>query len=88
MVYICNFCCDYRHLKRCFHLSNPVIFIQTRHQGKLLDDQIVLLKYLAQYRKATVEESGQPGNLYYAWTVSIGLFLLSAIALIVLIFSK
>lgn len=47
--------------------------------------RLYMLKYLAQYRKVTIGESGQPGNLYYAWIISIGLFVFSAIALIILV---
>ena len=43
-----------------------------------------MLKYLRQYRQLTIEENGRPGNLYYAWVVTLGLFLVSAVPVIVL----
>ena len=50
--------------------------------------RLYMLKYLLQYRKTTIEENGQPGNLYYAWILSIGLFGFSGIGLIILLVSK
>ena len=47
--------------------------------------RLYMLKYLIQYRKLTIEENGTPGNLFYAWVVSISLFLISAIILIVIL---
>jgi len=47
--------------------------------------RLMMLKYLKQYRKLTIEENGKPGNLFYAWIVSITLFLVSAIILVVII---
>jgi len=47
--------------------------------------RLYMLKYLKQYRKLTIEENGKPGNLFYAWIVTISLFLVSAVFLIVLI---
>jgi hypothetical protein len=47
--------------------------------------RLLMLKYLRQYRKLTIEENGKPGNLFYAWIVSISLFLVSAIILVVII---
>ena len=47
-----------------------------------------MLKYLIQYRKLTIEENGKTGNLFHAWIISIGLFLVSAIILIIQIISR
>jgi len=47
-----------------------------------------MLKYLVQYRKITIEENGQPDNLFYAWILSIGLFVIAGIGLIILLTSK
>ena len=35
-----------------------------------------MLKYLHQYRKLTIEENGKPGNLFYAFIVSMSLTLI------------
>jgi hypothetical protein len=47
--------------------------------------RLYMIKYLRQYRKVTIEENGKPGNLFFAWLVSIGLFLVSAVILVVFI---
>jgi hypothetical protein len=41
-----------------------------------------------QYRKITIKENGQPGNLFYAWILSISLFVIAGIGLIILLTSK
>ena len=48
----------------------------------------LMFKYLKQYQKLTLEENGKPGNLYYAWIVSISIFLVSAAILIVFIIAN
>ena len=45
--------------------------------------RLYMLKYLSQYRKMTSEKQGSPGNLYYAWLITIGLLFISAIGLII-----
>lgn len=50
--------------------------------------RLYMLKYLNQYRKHTIEENGTSGNLFYAWTLTISLFLVSAVILIVQIIIK
>ena len=47
-----------------------------------------MLKYLKQYRSLTIEENGKSGNLFYAWIISISLFVVSAVILIVQIISE
>ena len=37
--------------------------------------RLYMLKYLQQYRKLTIEENGKPGNLFYAFIVSMSLAL-------------
>jgi hypothetical protein len=44
-----------------------------------------MLKYVKQYRELTIEESGKPGSLFYAWLVTISLFSVSIISLIVIV---
>ena len=46
--------------------------------------KLFLLKYIHQYRKLTVEENGKPGNLFYAFIVSMNLALVFAVIGIVL----
>jgi len=46
--------------------------------------RLFLLKYIHQYRKITVEENGKPGNLFYAFIVSMNLALVFAVIGIVL----
>jgi len=46
--------------------------------------RLFLPKYIHQYRKLTVEENGKPGNLFYAFIVSMNLALVFAIIGIVL----
>ena len=46
--------------------------------------RLYILKYIRQYRKLTVEENGKPGNLFYAFIVSINLALVFATIGIVL----
>jgi hypothetical protein len=45
--------------------------------------RLYMFKYLQEYRKLTIEENGKPGNLYYAWIVTIILLTISAIIIIV-----
>ena len=37
--------------------------------------RLFMIKYVNQYKKATVSESGSPGGYYYPWLVSINLTL-------------
>jgi len=46
--------------------------------------RLYLLKYIHQYRKITVEENGKPGNLFYAFIVSMNLALVFTIIGIIL----
>ena len=46
--------------------------------------RLFLLKYIHQYRKLTVEENGKPGNLFYAFIVSMNLALVFTVIGIVL----
>jgi len=46
--------------------------------------RLYLLKYIHQYRKITVEENGTPGNLFYAFIVSMNLALVFTIIGIIL----
>ena len=46
--------------------------------------KLYLLKYVHQYRKITVEENGKPGNLFYAFIVSMNLALVFTIIGIIL----
>ncbi|MBA7608492.1 hypothetical protein ES703_15669 [subsurface metagenome] len=46
--------------------------------------RLYILKYIHQYRKLTVEENGKPGNLFYAFIVSMNLALVFAVIGIVL----
>ena len=50
--------------------------------------RLFMIRYLKQYRKLTIEENGKPGNLFYAWVVSISLFVISAVIGVVLLTSK
>jgi len=45
--------------------------------------RLYIIKYIHQYRKITIEETGKPGNLFYAFIVSMNLALfLAAIGII------
>ena len=46
--------------------------------------RLFLPKYIHQYRKLTIEENGKPGNLFYAFIVSMNLALVFAVIGIVL----
>ena len=46
--------------------------------------RLYIIKYIHQYRKITIEESGKPGNLFYAFIVSMNLALVLAIIGIIL----
>jgi len=41
--------------------------------------RLYIIKYIHQYRKLTIEENGKPGNLFYAFIVSMNLALIFAI---------
>jgi hypothetical protein len=42
--------------------------------------RLLILKYVSQYRKITLEETGRVGSLFYLWIISINLALVSAVA--------
>jgi len=42
--------------------------------------RLLLPKYVHQYKKITLEETGKVGALYYRWIVSINLTLILAVA--------
>ena len=46
--------------------------------------KLYILKYIHQYRKITMEENGKPGNLFYAFIVSMNVALVLAIIGIIL----
>jgi len=46
--------------------------------------RLYIIKYIHQYRKITIEENGKPGNLFYAFIVSMNLALVLAIIGIIL----
>ena len=46
--------------------------------------RLYIIKYVHQYRKITMEENGKPGNLFYAFIVSMNLALVLAIIGIIL----
>jgi len=45
--------------------------------------KLLMIKYIHQYRKITMQESGRPGPWFYSFVVSINLALVLAIAAIV-----
>jgi len=46
--------------------------------------RLYIFKYVHQYRQITIEENGKPGNLFYAFIVSMNLALVLAIIGIIL----
>ena len=50
--------------------------------------RLYVLQYLKQYRNLTIEKNGKTGNLFYAWIISIIIFLVSAVILIMQIIGK
>jgi len=46
--------------------------------------RLYIIKYIHQYRKITVEEDGKPGNLFYAFIVSMNLALVLTVIGIIL----
>ena len=46
--------------------------------------RLYIIKYINQYRKITIEENGKPGNLLYAFIVSMNLALVLAVIGIIL----
>jgi len=46
--------------------------------------RLYIIKYIAQYREITIEENGKPGNLFYAFIVSMNLALVLAVIGIIL----
>lgn len=46
--------------------------------------KVLLIKYIHQYRKITMRESGRPGPWFYSFVISINLALVLTIAVIVL----
>ena len=45
--------------------------------------RLYILKYVNQYRKITLQETGRIGAMYYFWIISINLVLLSAFAALI-----
>jgi len=46
--------------------------------------RLYIIQYIHQYRKITMEEKGKPGNLFYAFIVSMNLALVLAVIGIIL----
>ena len=46
--------------------------------------RLYIIKYVHQYHKITMEENGKPGNLFYAFIVSMSLTLVLAVIGIIL----
>ena len=46
--------------------------------------RLYIIKYIHQYRKITIEENGKPGNLFYAFIVSMNFALVLAVIGIIL----
>jgi len=46
--------------------------------------RLYIIKYISQYREITIEENGKPGNLFYAFIVSMNLALVLAVIGIIL----
>jgi hypothetical protein len=46
--------------------------------------RLYIIKYIHQYRKITLEENGKPGNLFYAFIISMNLALVLAVIGIIL----
>ena len=46
--------------------------------------RLLIFKYVSQYRKITLEETGKVGSLFYLWILSINLALISAVAGLIL----
>lgn len=42
--------------------------------------RLLIFKYVSQYRKITLEETGKVGSFFYLWIISINLALVSAVA--------
>jgi len=47
--------------------------------------RVLILKYIHQYRKITMQEKGRPGPWFYSFVISMNLALVFAIVRIVLI---
>jgi hypothetical protein len=47
--------------------------------------RVLILKYIHQYRKITIQENGRPGPWFYSFVVSMNLALIFGIAGIVLL---
>ena len=46
----------------------------------------MILKYLSQYRRVTLEETGQVGSLFYHYVIPLNIALVLMIILVVLMF--
>lgn len=46
--------------------------------------RVMILKYIHQYRKITIEENGKPGSWFYSFIVSMNLALVLAVVGIIL----
>ena len=69
-------------------LSYMITFYLSKHGVKVnyWNIRLYMLKYLKQYQKLTSEKNGKTGSLFYAWMISIGVFVVSAVVLIIQIF--
>jgi hypothetical protein len=77
----------------CGLLSLAISFRAASYVGKQTgvkidywDVRFHALKYLNQYREATVKETGRRGGLFSAWMVTMSLFVISMISVIILFF--
>ena len=48
--------------------------------------RVMILKYLSQYRRVTLEETGHVGSLFYHYVIPLNIALALAIILVVLMF--
>jgi hypothetical protein len=48
--------------------------------------RVMMLKYLSQYRRVTLEETGRVGSLFYHYVIPLNLALVLTIMLVILMF--
>ena len=53
------------------------------HKTSLIWMRLYIFRYISQYRKLTIADTGSTGPLFYVWIVSINLALLSVIGLLI-----